>query len=201
MGKWSKSDNIEFFYNIEIADEAIETAKQITFHYNKFDETARLKKTYRQIVSPYQMILHNQRYYLMAYNEYWKNMAFYRMDKITDVEILDKPQTPIRSVPGYKNGIDYKDLATSRPYLYADKAEKIVVACDKALMDDVVDWFGNGVSVRKGNEGQIVVTLYASKDAMLYWALQYGRRAKVLEPADLVQKIKQTLEDVLKSYE
>ena len=201
VGKWSKSDNIEFFYNIEIADEAIETAKQITFHYNKFDETARLKKTYRQIVSPYQMILHNQRYYLMAYNEYWKNMAFYRMDKITDVEILDKPQTPIRSVPGYKNGIDYKDLATSRPYLYADKAEKIVVACDKALMDDVVDWFGNGVSVRKGNEGQIVVTLYASKDAMLYWALQYGRRAKVLEPADLVQKIKQTLEDVLKSYE
>lgn len=201
VGKWSKSDNIEFFYNIEIADEAIETAKQITFHYNKFDETARLKKTYRQIVSPYQMILHNQRYYLMAHNEYWKNMAFYRMDKITDVEILDKPQTPIRSVPGYKNGIDYKDLATSRPYLYADKAEKIVVACDKALMDDVVDWFGNGVSVRKGNEGQIVVTLYASKDAMLYWALQYGRRAKVLEPEDLVQKIKQTLEDVLKSYE
>ena len=201
VGKWSKSDNIEFFYNIEIADEAIETAKQITFHYNKFDETARLKKTYRQIVSPYQMILHNQRYYLMAYNEYWKNMAFYRMDKITDVEILDKPQTPIKSVPGYKNGIDYKDLATSRLYLYADKAEKIVVACDKALMDDVVDWFGNGVSVRKGNEGQIVVTLYASKDAMLYWALQYGRRAKVLEPADLVQKIKQTLEDVLKSYE
>lgn len=201
VGKWSKSDNIEFFYNIEIADEAIETAKQITFHYNKFDETARLKKTYRQIVSPYQMILHNQRYYLMAYNEYWKNMAFYRMDKITDVEILDKPQTPIRSVPGYKNGIDYKDLAISRPYLYADKAEKIVVACDKALMDDVVDWFGNGVSVRKKNEGQIVVTLYASKDAMLYWALQYGRRAKVLEPADLVQKIKQTLEDVLKSYE
>lgn len=199
--KWSKSDNIEFFYNIEIADEAIERAKQITFHYNKFDETARLKKTYRQIVSPYQMILHNQRYYLMAYNEYWKNMAFYRMDKITDVEILDKPQTPIKSVPGYKNGIDYKDLATSRPYLYADKAEKIVVACDKALMDDVVDWFGNGVSVRKGNEGQIVVTLYASKDAMLYWALQYGKRAKVLEPEDLVQKIKQTLEDVLKSYE
>lgn len=201
VGKWSKSDNIEFFYNIEIADEAIEKAKQITFHYNKFDETARLKKTYRQIVSPYQMILHNQRYYLMAYNEYWKNMAFYRMDKITDVEILDKPQTPIKSVPGYKNGIDYKDLATSRPYLYADKAEKIVVACDKALMDDVVDWFGNGVSIRKGNEGQIVVTLYASKDAMLYWALQYGRRAKVLEPEDLVQKIKQTLEDVLKSYE
>lgn len=201
VGKWSKSDNIEFFYNIEIADEAIETAKQITFHYNKFDETARLKKTYRQIVSPYQMILHNQRYYLMAYNEYWKNMAFYRMDKITDVEILDKPQTPIRAVPGYKNGIDYKDLATSRPYLYADKAEKIVVSCDKALMDDVVDWFGNGVSVRKGNEGQIVVTLYASKDAMLYWALQYGKRAKVLEPEDLVQKIKQTLEDVLKSYE
>ena len=201
VGKWSKSDNIEFFYNIEIADDAIEKAEQIIFHYNKFDETARLKKTYRQIVSPYQMILHNQRYYLMAYNEYWKNMAFYRMDKITDVEILDKPQTPIRSVPGYKNGIDYKDLAISRPYLYADKAEKIVVACDKALMDDVVDWFGNGVSVRKGNEGQIVVTLYASKDAMLYWALQYGRRAKVLEPADLVQKIKQTLEDVLKSYE
>ena len=201
VGKWSKSDNIEFFYNIEISDEAIEKAKQITFHYNKFDETARLKKTYRQIVSPYQMILHNQRYYLMAYNEYWKNMAFYRMDKIPDVEILDKPQTPIKSVPGYKNGIDYKDLATSRPYLYADKAEKIVVACDKALMDDVVDWFGNGVSVRKGNEGQIVVTLYASKDAMLYWALQYGKRAKVLEPEDLVQKIKQTLEDVLKSYE
>lgn len=201
VGKWSKSDNFEFFYNIEIADEAIENGKQITFCYNKFDETARLKKTFKQIVSPYQMILHNQRYYLMAYNEYWKNMAFYRMDKITSAKISDKPQTPIKSVPGYKNGIDYKDLSTSRPYLYSDKAEKIVVSCDKALMDDIVDWFGSDVSVRPDGEGRVVVSLYASKDAMLYWALQYGKRAKVLSPEDLVQKIKTTLKEILQSYE
>ncbi len=72
-------------------------------------------------MSPYQMVLSNQRYYLMALSEKWKNMAFHKLDRITNMEILDIPATPIRSVPGYEKGIDYKELSTGLLYLFTDK--------------------------------------------------------------------------------
>lgn len=48
------------------------------------------------------MLLHNQHYYLMAYNEKQCDVAFYRMDKITKMQISDDVRTPLKSVPGYK---------------------------------------------------------------------------------------------------
>ena len=69
VNDWSKTDNYDLFYNVELIDEAIDRARRITFDYNKYRANKTLKKTSTQTVSPYQLILHNQRYYLMCYNE------------------------------------------------------------------------------------------------------------------------------------
>lgn len=79
VNDWSKTDNQALFYNIELIDTAIEEGTQIHYDYNKYGADKKLRKTSQQYVSPYQMILHNQRYYLMAYSEYWGNMVFHCM--------------------------------------------------------------------------------------------------------------------------
>lgn len=110
VNDWSKTENQALFYNIELIDTAIEKGFQIHYDYNKCGADKKLHKTSHQYVSPYQMILHNQRYYLMAYREYWGNMVFHRLDRITNMAITDKKSTPLKNVNGYENGINYKDL-------------------------------------------------------------------------------------------
>lgn len=78
VNDWSKTDNQALFYNIELIDAAIEENKQIHFDFNKYGIDKKLHKTSQKYVSPYLMILHNQRYYLMARDEYWGDMAYYR---------------------------------------------------------------------------------------------------------------------------
>ena len=63
VNDWNKTENVSVFYTIEIVDEAIERGRQVRFEYNKYGVDKKLHRTSLQTVSPYQMILHNQRYY------------------------------------------------------------------------------------------------------------------------------------------
>ncbi|MEG2676430.1 MAG: WYL domain-containing protein, partial [Clostridia bacterium] len=187
-------------YNIDIVDEAIETSKQILFDYNKIGIDKKMHKTKSHKVSPYQMILHNQHYFLMCYEEYWQNVAFYRLDKITNIQLTDTPLTPIRSLNGYENGINYNELATARPYMFADKPERIVLACPEWFFDELVDWFGADVQIEKSNNDMITVTLTASPKAMEYWALQYGANTEIIEPQHLRDSIKEKITALAEKY-
>ena len=121
VSDWSKSQNTAFFYNVDLIDEAIERDRRIAFDYNKYGADKKLRKSKSHETSPYQMILRNQHYFLMAYEEYWGDVTFYRVDKISNIRILDAPRTPLREVRGYEHGINYKEIALSRPYMFSDK--------------------------------------------------------------------------------
>lgn len=196
----SKTYNQTLFYTIDVIDEAIENSKKIVFDYNKIGTDKKLHKTSPHMVSPYQMIVHNQRYYLMCYEEYWQHISFLRLDKITNVQILDQPLTPIRSLKGYENGINYKELTQSRPYMYADKPERITLTCSEWFFDEIVDWFGLDAQAQKNDDGNITVTLTASCKAMEYWALQYGAYVKVLHPQHLCESIKEKIAIMAQKY-
>lgn len=149
VNDWYKTDNQALFYNIELIDTAIEEEKQIHYDYNKYGVDKKLHKSSHQYVSPYLMILHNQHYYLMAYSEYWGNMAFHRLDRITNMNISDKKATPIRNVSGYENGINYKELSSAMPYMFTDRPEHIDFIADIGIIDQVIDWFGSDIRIAK----------------------------------------------------
>lgn len=149
VNDWYKTDNQALFYNIELIDTAIEEGKQIHYDYNKYGVDKKLHKSSHQYMSPYLMILHNQHYYLMAYSEYWGNMAFHRLDRITNMNISDKKATPIRNVSGYENGINYKELSSAMPYMFTDRPEHIDFIADIGIIDQVIDWFGSDIRIAK----------------------------------------------------
>ena len=200
VNDWNKTQNYDLFLNIELVDEAIEKEKQLTFSYNKFCEDKKLHKSATHFASPYQMILHNQHYYLMALNEKWKNMGFYRMDKITDMLQTDIPLTPLRSVEGYENGIDYKVFSSALPYMYTDMPEQIELLTDKSIIDQIVDWFGYDIQITPQGE-KVRISVKSSPTAMLYWALQFAEHVEILSPASLREKIHTILQNVCKKYE
>lgn len=200
VNDWNKTENVSVFLNIELIDEAIERGKQIRFAYNKYGADKQLHQTSHPRVSPYQLILHNQRYYLMAWHEHFKQMKYYRVERITDVQLVeDKPLTNIRELTGYESGIDYHKIASGLPYMYTDQQEYIEMLVDESALDQVIDWFGKDIKIENAG-GRYVVSLLASPSAMEYWALQYAKSVEVIAPKSLRERIKETLANALTQY-
>ncbi len=201
VNDWSKTDNQALFYNIELIDAAIEQGRQLHYDYNKYGLDKKLHKSSQQYVSPYLMVLHNQRYYLMAYSEYWGNMVFHRLDRITNMTKTDKPAVPLRSLPGYENGINYRDLSSTMPYMYTDKPERIELLADAGIIDQIIDWFGTSADFQKtDNPAKVRVFLKASPNAMVHWAMQYIGFVEVVEPKRLRERIGEELRKGVDKY-
>ena len=197
--QWNKTDNGQLFFSISTVDEAIESGKQVQFYYNKYGASKKLHTTSRPKVSPYQLILHNQRYYLMARNEKWGNMGFYRLDRITDMKILPDFATPLKSVKGYENGINYREISSSLPYMFADEIERVEFWADKDVIDQVVDWFGDNAQIVKTAD-RYKVSVKVSLSAMEYWAMQYLNSVEIIYPKRLRETIRENLEKGIDKY-
>ena len=197
--QWNKTDNNTLFYSISLIDEAIGQGRQVSFSYNKYGQDRKLHRTSKPRVSPYQLILHNQRYYLMAYNGWFKHMAFYRLDRITDMKILEDAATPLKSLEGYENGIDYRELSTALPYLFHDPIERVEFYADKDIVDQIIDWFGENARFEQV-EGRLKVTVYASPTAMEYWSMQYLNYVEVVAPTKLREKIAENVSRAHEKY-
>ena len=201
VNEWNKTDNQELFLNIELIDSAVEGGRRISYDYNKYGVDRKLHKVCSQLVSPYQTILHNQRYYLMAFSHTFNNMVFHRLDRITNMKVTAERALPVRKVPGYEHGIDFKELSSSMPYMYTDKPVFIEFLADAGIIDHVIDWFGSGASFRKcADETKIKVRVKASPNAMEHWAMQYIRYVEITSPASLRDRIRALLNESREKY-
>lgn len=200
VNEWNKSENVALFYNIDIIDEAVEKELRVKFDYNKYGADKKLHRSATHIVSPFQMILHNQRYFLMALQEKWQHINFFRLDRITNIEILTDKATPLRTIDGYKNGIEYKRFSSSLPYMFSDEPEQIRFSIEEEWMiDQIVDWFGFDFKAEKEDK-KIIITVKASPHAMEYWAMQYLNNVEVISPQILRDRIAKNLQNALKKY-
>ena len=199
VGEWEKTENTAVFLNVELISESIDKEKKVRFSYNKYGVDKKLHKSATHLVSPYQMILHNQRYYLMGYNEKWNHIQYYRLDRITDMEILDDHLTPIKTLKGYENGIDYKRFSRSMPYMFYDEPKTIEMLAQEWAIDYVIDWFGKDVYFEKRGE-KYYARLTSSVNAMEYWAMQYLNGVEILSPKELRDRIKNNISNAINKY-
>ena len=174
VNDFNKGDNAEVFYSIDVVHEAIENGKMVEYDYNKYGADKKLHKTSFQRISPYQLILHNQRYYLMGYSSYWGHMTYHRLDRITNMIVSPRTAVPIREVEGFEDGINYKNLTTAMPYMFSDTPETIEMLAVDWILDQVIDWFGKDIKIDKTEtETLYKITLKSRPTAMLFWAMQY----------------------------
>ena len=202
INDWEKTDNKQFFYNFNDIAEAIDTGKKISFDFYKYNDKLQFEKSSSHVVSPYQFIVHNQRYYLMSYSDQYQKVFYCRVDRIKNVQILeDQPALDIHKVPGYSRGIDFKKFSRALPYMFSDDPETIVFKADATLVDQVVDWFGKDIQVATlPEENKVLITLEACPNGMEVWLLQYAKSTEVIKPDSLRQKIIEDLKDITNRY-
>ena len=202
VNEFNKGDNSEVFYSIDIVHEAIENGKMVEYDYNKYGADKKLHKTSFQRISPYQLILHNQRYYLMGYSSYWGHMTYHRLDRITNMIVSPRMAVPISEVKGFEDGINYKNLTTAMPYMFSDTPETIEMLAVDWIIDQVIDWFGKDIRIDKTETEKLYkITLKSSPTAMLFWAMQYTDECEVLNPVALRERIKETINKAREKYD
>ena len=189
-------NNKQIFYNIEILDEAISKGKKVEFQYNDFGTDKKLHprmnedEVRKYIVNPYQMAATNGRYYLIANYDKYSNISHYRVDRISEIKILDEPVKKQREL---SESINLPKHMAEHIYMFSGESERVTMRIDKHLVADVIDWFGKDVMFYEETEDSVMVCVMVNLRAMRYWAMQYINHVEVLKPAKLREQIKNDL--------
>ena len=198
-------NNKQLFYNIEILDEAISKGKKVEFNYNDFGIDRKLHHrmnsdgTVRKyVVNPYQMAAANGRYYLIANYDRYFNISHYRVDKISNVKILDEP---VKKQGELAESINLPKHMAEHIYMFSGESSKVTMLIDKFLVNDIVDWFGKDVSFYAETEDKVTASVIVNLKAMRYWAMQYANHVEVLKPVELREQIKEDLQNALGKYQ
>lgn len=205
LDDWQKDENCDYFYNIELCCEAIEQQKKLSFFYNYFDIDKRKQKNNpeKSKISPYRLFLKNRHYYLACNYDRYDNLAFIRLDRMSDIEILQENARALNTVKNCEQGINLGKLDSHFPFMYSDKPERIeFITANNAthMIDNVIDTFGRNVNITDIGDGNYKFSLTASPSAMRFWLLQYGKYVKLLSPQSLVEQIKSDIQEIMKLY-
>ncbi len=199
--------NTQLFYSIEILDEAIECHRQVSFSWSEYNylkhHVVRINesgKIQRYTFNPYQMVATNGRYYLIGNFDAFDNIAYIRLDHISDIELLESKAKLMKNVKGLEKGLSLpKHMAEHIYMLYGDTVE-VKFRCDKRIGDQIVDWFGLDYRIVGEDETTFTAVVDVNERAMRFWAIQYGTFVEILEPKELRKEIIDSLNRIQKHY-
>jgi len=189
------TDNSHIMITIDTLNDAIEEKKKVEFTYNSYGTDFKLHPSSHSpyLVSPYQMVASNGRYYLLASSDRYPDITHFRIDRITDIKMRDIPIKPIKEVIGMENGFNLPRHMAEHTYMFCGESVCIQLNTTKAMMNDLIDWFGNDFKIIKEIDDDIIVEVTCNYNAMFYWALQYGSYVEVLSPKELREELKNTI--------
>ncbi len=198
----TNTKNQKVMESIAAIDVAITKGKKIRYSYLQYGIDFKLhpKHSEKFIASPYQMISHRGRYYLIGNFEGKDGISHFRLDRFSDVEILDEKRRPLHSIKGCENGLDISKHLSEHVYMYGGESIHVKFRMKEVFMDNLIDSFGTNFRVTPENDDDIIVTLKSNPDAFFFWAMQYGLNVEVLEPENMRERIVDACKEITKKY-
>lgn len=190
----TRTNNNSIFYNINIIEEGIKTKKRISFQYLTYDDNGKpicRNGGFRYIVSPYYLVNNSGRYYLICnYREKYAAISVYRVDYMININIEENwVYKDIKQVTNDDNFNIHKFLK-DRIYLFNGKAVDALILIntpDSILF--IKDWFGNNGTIFKKDD-KLYFSVKCDENSLFYWLIQYGDNFTLIEPTDLLERLK-----------
>jgi len=197
------ADNKQIMFSLEILNDAISQKKKVSFTYNEYEKDFKLHPNGRgtYIVNPYQLVANNGRYYLIGNYDKYNDISHYRIDRMSDVAILEENAKPLRQIKGMENGFALPKHMAEHIYMYSGESAQIKMKVKKCLLNELIDWFGKDFRIAEELEEDYLIRLKCNEKAMRFWALQYGEYVEVLEPVSLRNQIKDTIQKMQEKYD
>ena len=204
-----KTDNKQLFYNIELLDEAIDKGLKVRFHYLEYQSDKKLHKRCDKdgrvqdyIISPYQLAAKEGKYYLICNNDKFDDISNYRVDRITDMELLSDRVKPFNTLRGSDGRpLDLQEYMEKHIDMFAGKTVRAVFRVTKDCVSDVIDMFGKDVRFSEETDTHITVTADVNDLAMTRFAKAYTPCIEIIKPAELREDMIDILSAGLEIYQ
>ena len=161
-----KSDSRTLYYTVDLIHKAINDRKRIRFKYIEY--TAEKKKVYKHNgciyeFSPYAMLWHDDRYYVLGYSERHGKIVKFRVDRIAKAEATD--------IPSVKEPADFEPVSYLKNIIamYDGRMERVRLKCEADMMKVIIDCFGADVYTESLGSGVFPLCTAAKGQCLLYY--------------------------------
>ncbi len=176
---------------------------------------ARYKEDVHRIVSPFEVIFSNGRYYMLGADLETERSVdlkykLYRIDLMDDLSLA--PRTT--AITKKKAGIE-EELANlykyrmENPFMFAGQVERVRIRVDADQFTQIVDWFSDDfrvVGFDADEDSYYDIEVRVNLKSFSFWVLQYSGCVEVLDTGkkgdnSYRNHIKETLRKALEKYE
>ena len=191
----------QLFLTIETLDEAISKNRQVSLVYNRYGKDKKLHPTSaEQIINPYQMAASNGRYYLICNKDNYDNLAYYQLDHITEIQLLDTRRKSIKKLEGTESELDLPKHMNEHIYMFSGKSAAVTMRIERSMINAVVEWFGKKVDFYNESDTEINARVTVNLEAMRCWARQYLPYVKIISPTELVKQVEADIRKAAENY-
>ena len=219
VAKKNREEDSLILMNIDIINEIITKRNCANITYCAYDTNKKLvpRPGYPKVIEPIHLMWSNGYYYLLAYNEKYKNIVSLRVDRITYIEEVEVENT--HHVEQF-NPVQYR---YEHPVMFGGEKKKIVILCRDTgknyIMNTIMDVFGKSAIVTKADDEILLkylehdssffkeqgitwlkVSIETTTGGVELWATQYCYDCLIISPEESRLRVRERLESGLDYY-
>lgn len=194
-----KTENKKVIYSVDSIHEAINSNRQITFQYFKWNTKKQMElvhdgKIYH--VSPWALCWDDEKYYLIGFDADDQKMKHFRVDKMTNTELSEDRRIGKKEF----DEIKMSDVTNRYFGMFEGDVRKVELLCPNYMANVIVDRFGTDVRILKNDENTFKAKVdVAVTDLFLSWVMAL-KGVKIIGPEDVVEKMKEKVKEQYKLY-
>ena len=196
-----KTINESIYYNVDRLHAAIAENKKVSFKY--FDYDVKKEKVFRKSgekysVSPYVLSWDDENYYLITFSSKYNDFTHYRVDRMTDIDLIDEERDPLPE----KKHFDIAEYTKKVFNMFGGEEVLVQLQLDNSLVNAVIDRFGKDVVIGRIDDSNFYVWIkVAVSQTFFAWISQFGSKVKILSPDIVIEKYKRSIQEILSLYE
>ena len=196
-----KSMNESIYYNVDILHDAINSDKQIRFHYYQWNVKKKMELRHNgeeYQVSPWGLMWDDENYYLVAFDAEDKCIKHFRVDKMLNITFTEEKRLGSKEFKDF----DLPKYTKSLFGMFSGEMTSVTLEGRNDLVGVVIDRFGKDISIvpRGEDHFQAQVNIAISRQ-FLGWMFAIGDGLRITAPENVVALMKEEAKKLMKMYD
>ncbi len=184
-----KTMNESIYYNVDMLHEAINSARQIRFHYGQWNIRKKIELRHGGAwyqVSPWCLMWDDENYYLVAYDAEDSMIKHYRVDKMLHLSILPLPREGKETFRQFDAAKYTKQVFG----MFGGEVLRVSLEGRNDMVGVLIDRFGNDITIFPKDDNHFSASVdVAVSDHFLGWIFALGEGIRITGPEKLVSRM------------
>lgn len=195
-----KTMNESIYYTVDAIHNAISENRKIRFQYFQWNVKKEMELRHNGAyyhISPWGLSWDHENYYLVGYDSDAEKIKHYRVDKMLHLQMTEEE----REGKEHFARMNMADYAKKSFGMFGGKEQEVKLLVENRLAGVIIDRFGKNVMLIPVDEEHfsVNVDVYVSNQ-FLGWIFSLGESVKIVEPDEVVERMKQEIERLRVQY-